>query len=181
MSEEPRVDQGVTSPELRRRWTELNTALTEAQEAYYGADAPVLSDAAYDQMMRELEALEEAHASLVTPDSVTQRVGTATVTDFRPVEHRARLLSLDNVFSDDELAAWLIRTPAERYLVELKIDGLAVNLLPAWISALVAGVFVTLLMLTLLYAEARTGCGGTRPTCSRSAGRSSSRRRASLP
>ena len=129
MSEEPRVDQGVTSPELRRRWTELNTALTEAQEAYYGADAPVLSDAAYDQMMRELEALEEAHASLVTPDSVTQRVGTATVTDFRPVEHRARLLSLDNVFSDDELAAWLIRTPAERYLVELKIDGLAVNLL----------------------------------------------------
>ncbi|CAL8977386.1 DNA ligase A [Tessaracoccus sp. O5.2] len=129
MSEHDEAESGVTSPELRRRWTELNQLLAEAQEAYYGAAAPTLSDAEYDEAMRELEALEAAHPSLVTPDSVTQRVGAARVTDFRPVEHRRRMMSLDNVFSDDELAAWLARTPAERYLCELKIDGLAVNLL----------------------------------------------------
>ncbi|MHA6509986.1 NAD-dependent DNA ligase LigA [Tessaracoccus sp. Y1736] len=129
MSEHIEAESGVTSPDLRRRWTELNQVLTEAQEAYYGAAAPTLSDADYDAAMRTLEALEREHPSLVTPDSVTQRVGAARVTDFKPVEHRRRLMSLDNVFSDEELAAWLARTPAERYLCELKIDGLAVNLL----------------------------------------------------
>ena len=123
------TEAGVTSPELRRRWTELNSLLAQAQEAYYGADAPTMSDADYDAALRSLEALEEAHPSLVTPDSVTQRVGQAKVTDFKPVEHRRRMMSLDNVFSDDELTAWLTRTPAERYLCELKIDGLAINLL----------------------------------------------------
>ncbi|HSO69365.1 MAG TPA: NAD-dependent DNA ligase LigA [Arachnia sp.] len=129
MTEHNEAESGVTSPELRRRWTELNQVLTEAQEAYYGAAAPTLSDADYDSTMRDLEALEAEHPSLVTPDSVTQRVGAAQVTDFKPVEHRRRLMSLDNVFSDEELTAWLARTPAERYLCELKIDGLAVNLL----------------------------------------------------
>ena len=129
MTDLPEAEAGVTSPELRRRWTDLNTLLTEAQEAYYGADSPSMADADYDESMRELQALEEAHPSLVTPDSVTQRVGQARITDFRPVEHRRRMLSLDNVFSDEELAAWLARTPAEHYLCELKIDGLAVNLL----------------------------------------------------
>ncbi|WP_040281756.1 NAD-dependent DNA ligase LigA [Tessaracoccus massiliensis] len=123
------TEAGVESPELRREWTELNNRLAEAQEAYYGADSPTLSDADYDEAMRQLQALEEAHPSLVTPDSVTQRVGAARITDFKPVEHRRRLLSLDNVFSEEELAAWLTRTPAERYLCELKIDGLAINLL----------------------------------------------------
>lgn len=122
-------EAGVTSPELRRRWTQLNAQLTEAQEAYYGADAPTMSDAAYDQAMRELEDLEATHPSLVTPDSVTQRVGMARITQFTPVAHRERMLSLDNVFSDEELGGWLARTPAEHYLCELKIDGLAVNLL----------------------------------------------------
>ncbi|MDO5677803.1 MAG: NAD-dependent DNA ligase LigA, partial [Propionibacteriaceae bacterium] len=126
MTEHP--ESGVESPELRRQWTELNTLLREAQDAYY-ADQPTMSDAEYDESMRELQALEEAHPSLVTPDSVTQIVGFTRVTDFRPVEHRRRMMSLDNVFSDEELAAWLTRTPAERYLCELKIDGLAVNLL----------------------------------------------------
>ena len=129
MTDLPETEAGVTSPELRRRWTDLNTLLTEAQEAYFGADSPSMADADYDESMRELQALEEAHPSLVTPDSVTQRVGQARITDFRPVEHRRRMLSLDNVFSDEELAAWLARTPAEHYLCELKIDGLAVNLL----------------------------------------------------
>lgn len=129
MTDLPEAEAGVTSPELRRRWTDLNTLLTEAQEAYFGADSPSMADADYDEAMRELQALEEAHPSLVTPDSVTQRVGQARITDFKPVEHRRRMLSLDNVFSDEELAAWLARTPAEHYLCELKIDGLAVNLL----------------------------------------------------
>ncbi|MBK7820879.1 MAG: NAD-dependent DNA ligase LigA [Tessaracoccus sp.] len=129
MTEENQAEAGVESPELRRRWTDLNAALTEAQEAYYGVDQPVLSDAEYDERMRELEALEAAYPSLVTPDSVTQRVGAARITDFAPVTHRRRMLSLDNVFSDEELEGWLTRTPSERYLCELKIDGLAVNLL----------------------------------------------------
>lgn len=129
MTEQNQAEDGVSSPELRRRWTELNQTLTEAQEAYYGADQPTLSDAAYDEAMHELESLEAAHPSLVSPDSVTQRVGQARVTEFTPVTHRRRLLSLDNVFSEEELAGWLMRTPAERYLCELKIDGLAINLL----------------------------------------------------
>lgn len=128
MTQPTDADTGVTSPELRRRWTELNTTLTEAQEAYYGADAPTLSDAAYDQAMRDLQDLEAAHPSLVTPDSATQRIGTAQITEFQPVTHLRRLLSLDNVFSEDELRGWLARTPAQEYLCELKIDGLAVDL-----------------------------------------------------
>ncbi len=123
------TEAGAESPQLRRRWTELNATLSEAQEAYYGADAPTMSDAAYDELMRDLQALEAAYPSLVTPDSVTQRVGMATMTTFEAVEHRRRMMSLDNVFSDEELKAWLARTPAEHYLCELKIDGLAVNLL----------------------------------------------------
>lgn len=128
MSEHIEAEAGVLSPELRRRWTELNTLLVEAQEAYYGADAPTLSDADYDEAMRDLLSLEEAHPSLVSPDSATQRVGAATITEFQPVTHRRRLLSLDNVFSEDELIGWLERTPASEYLCELKIDGLAVDL-----------------------------------------------------
>lgn len=128
MTEQTDAEKGVTSPELRRRWTELNTLLTEAQEAYYGVDSPTLSDADYDSAMRELEALEADHPSLVNPDSVTQKVGAARITEFTPVAHRRRMLSLDNVFSEEELSGWLARTPTGRYLCELKIDGLAVDL-----------------------------------------------------
>ena len=115
--------------ELRRRWTDLNQSLTEAQEAYYGADQPILSDADYDALLRELERLEQEHPELRTPDSVTQTVGAAASVGFASVEHRSRMMSLDNVFSDEELDAWLARTSAERYLCELKVDGLAINLL----------------------------------------------------
>ena len=68
MSEHIEAESGVTSPDLRRRWTELNQLLADAQEAYYGAAAPTLSDADYDTAMRELEALEAEHPSLVNPD-----------------------------------------------------------------------------------------------------------------
>ena len=118
--------------EAGSRWAELNEMLLAAQQAYYGADAPTLSDADYDEAMRELIALEEAEPALRTLESASQRVGAATATAFAPVEHAARMLSLDNVFTTAELAAWIARARAELpdagLLCELKIDGLAVNL-----------------------------------------------------
>ncbi|GMA20188.1 NAD-dependent DNA ligase LigA [Arsenicicoccus piscis] len=118
----------------RREWTEAAQRVVEAQEAYYGRDAPTLSDADYDQLMRRLQELEEQFPDLRTPDSPTQRVGAARITEFTPVEHRARLLSLDNVFTAGELDEWMARVQRDldggtpHLLCELKIDGLAVNL-----------------------------------------------------
>ncbi len=124
---EPGVDE-------RHRWTDLVTRIDEAQEAYYGRDAPTISDAEYDQLMLDLHDLEHRYPSLRTPESPTQRVGAAYITDFAPVEHAVQMYSLDNVFSRDELGEWITR--AQRglddrpitWLCELKIDGLAVNL-----------------------------------------------------
>lgn len=119
---------------LRHRWTELAEEIVAAQEAYYGRDAPTLSDADYDLRMRDLQALEEQFPQLRTPDSPTQRVGAATFTDFAPITHAERMFSLDNVFTPDELGEWMARAqrgvgdqPIE-WLCELKIDGLAINL-----------------------------------------------------
>ncbi len=123
------TDQPLGPEELRQQWTELNQLLAEAQQAYYGADAPTMSDAAYDEAMRTLQELEDQHPELAAPESVTQRVGAPRFTDFSPVQHRERMLSLDNVFTEEDLRAWLGRAGASRYLCEVKIDGLAVNLL----------------------------------------------------
>jgi DNA ligase (NAD+) len=119
-----------------RHWhAELSAEITEHNHRYHVLDAPVVSDAQYDALMRELRELEERYPDLRTPDSPTQRVGDVISTDFAPVEHLERLLSLDNAFSAEELDAWAART--ERlagteivgpYLCELKIDGLAVAL-----------------------------------------------------
>ncbi|MFV0429914.1 MAG: NAD-dependent DNA ligase LigA [Arachnia sp.] len=119
---------GVTE-DPRQRWTELNELLLAAQDAYYGKDAPTLSDEAYDTAFRDLQALESAFPDLPRAQSVTGKVGAARFTDFAEVTHRRRLLSLDNVFNAEELAAWLARVNASRYLCEPKIDGLAINLL----------------------------------------------------
>lgn len=123
------------SSDERHRWHDLAERITDAQEAYYGADAPTVSDAEYDLWMRELQQLEEDFPELRTPDSPTQKVGAAQrMTDFAPVTHAERLLSLDNVFSTEELTEWLARTEksvgaaGSKYLCELKIDGLAINL-----------------------------------------------------
>ncbi|MFE2350963.1 NAD-dependent DNA ligase LigA [Kitasatospora cineracea] len=120
--------------EVRTRHAELATEIEEHRARYYDQDAPVISDAEFDVLMRELEALEAAHPALVTPDSPSQKVGGGSTGQFAPVVHRERLLSLDNAMDDEELAAWAERVATElsgidyHYLCELKVDGLAVNL-----------------------------------------------------
>ncbi|MFE1317062.1 NAD-dependent DNA ligase LigA [Kitasatospora phosalacinea] len=120
--------------EVRTRHAELATEIEEHRARYYEQDAPVVTDAEFDALMRELEALEAAYPALVTPDSPTQKVGGAPTVLFAPVEHRERLLSLDNAMDGEELAAWAERVATElsgidyHYLCELKVDGLAVNL-----------------------------------------------------
>jgi DNA ligase (NAD+) len=131
-------EQAPIPDEARHRWAELTEAIQAAQFAYYVRDAPTISDAEYDGLMRELEALEDEHPGLRTPDSPTQNVGGTYSTDFAPVDHLERMLSLDNVFSDPELRAWAERAERDAggdqahpvtFLCELKIDGLAINLL----------------------------------------------------
>jgi len=120
----------------RHRHADLVVEITEHNHRYHVLDAPLISDAEYDALMRELRELEARYPDLRTPDSPTQKVGDVISTDFAPVEHLERLLSLDNAFSAEELDAWAARTQrlagpdAEvgPYLCELKIDGLAVAL-----------------------------------------------------
>jgi DNA ligase (NAD+) len=121
-------------PEVRRQWRELADEVREHQFRYYVRDAPIISDAEFDQLLRRLAALEEQHPELRTPDSPTQLVGGAGfATDFTSAEHLERMLSLDNVFSTEEFDLWAARVHAEvgndvPYLCELKIDGVALAL-----------------------------------------------------
>ncbi|MFI6064476.1 NAD-dependent DNA ligase LigA [Micromonospora sp. NPDC051227] len=121
------------TPQARERHAALSQELTEHQYRYYVLDAPTIPDADFDRQLRELEALEEEFPALRTPDSPTQRVGGTFSTDFTPVTHAERMLSLDNAFADEELAAWAERVERDAggpvpYLCELKVDGLAINL-----------------------------------------------------
>ncbi|MBM0239687.1 NAD-dependent DNA ligase LigA [Micromonospora sp. ATA32] len=121
------------TPQARERHATLSQELTEHQYRYYVLDAPTISDADFDRQLRELEALEAEFPALRTPDSPTQRVGGTFSTDFTPVTHAERMLSLDNAFTDEELAAWAERVERDAggpvpYLCELKVDGLAINL-----------------------------------------------------
>lgn len=119
-------------PDVRERHAELTRVLDENAFRYYVLDAPTVSDAEYDAMMRELREIEDAHSALRTPDSPTQKVMGTISTDFTPVDHLERLMSLGNVFTADELHEWAGRARKEaaaaRWLCELKIDGLAVAL-----------------------------------------------------
>jgi DNA ligase (NAD+) len=113
------------------RAEELREQLNEHAYRYYVLDDPAVSDAEYDELMRELVALEERFPELVTPDSPTQRVGVTPADLFAPVQHRTPMLSLDNVFDEEDLRAWAARVEREvgegaRYSCELKIDGVAV-------------------------------------------------------
>lgn len=120
--------------DLRREWQDLADEVREHQFRYYVRDAPTISDGEFDALLGRLIALEEQHPELRTPDSPTQLVGGAGfATEFAPAAHLERMLSLDNVFNVEELAAWTARLRAEigadqHYLCELKIDGVALSL-----------------------------------------------------
>lgn len=119
---------------VRERWQRLVGEIEEARHRYYDLDQPTISDAEYDVAFRELEELEARYPQLQSQDSPTQTVGGSAQETFSPVEHRAPMQSLEDVFSLDEVGTWLSRTadawPGEaiEYTCEVKVDGLAVNL-----------------------------------------------------
>lgn len=133
------AQEQVPVPDVaRHRWVDLVEQIRGHRFSYYVRDAPTVSDAAYDGLLRDLEALETEYPGLRTPDSPTQTVGGTFSTDFEPVDHLERMLSLDNAFNTEELDQWAERVNREAglpegagpgYLCELKIDGVAVNLL----------------------------------------------------
>ncbi|MDV8007242.1 NAD-dependent DNA ligase LigA [Rhodococcus sp. IEGM 1318] len=119
--------------EAREQWTELAEEVRQHQFRYYVRDAPVISDGAFDILLGQLNALEEQYPDLRTPDSPTQLVGGGFATDFTSVDHLERMLSLDNVFDESELRGWIAKVEQEtgpelHFLCEVKIDGVALNL-----------------------------------------------------
>lgn len=136
-TEVPQPDR--PSDALREEYGQLVEAVREARTAYYVQDAPTISDSDYDSLYRRLEELEGLHPELVANDSPTQEVGGEASAAFSPVEHLEKMYSLEDVFSVGELEAWLSRAqasvstlhaaPPVQWLTELKIDGVAVNLL----------------------------------------------------
>jgi DNA ligase (NAD+) len=119
--------------EAAKRVDEIRARIRDAAYRYYVLSDPDISDAEYDELMRELEGIEGDYPDLVTPDSPTQSVGAPQATAFAPVRHRVPMLSLDNAFSQEELLAWGKRTEravdaVDGYVCELKIDGVAVSL-----------------------------------------------------
>ena len=119
--------------DVRAVHAELVRELDEHLFRYHVTDAPTVSDGEYDALMAKLRALEESQPGLATPDSPTQKVGAVYSTLFTPVDHLERMQSLDNAFTEDELASWAARVVREgasdpTYLCELKIDGLAIAL-----------------------------------------------------
>jgi DNA ligase (NAD+) len=121
--------------ELAARADALRTQIERANHAYYVLDAPEISDAEYDRLFRELQALEAEHPELLTPDSPTQRVGAPPASALAKYRHRRPMLSLANAFSSEELHAWEQRnarlvseTLTAGYTTEVKIDGAAVSL-----------------------------------------------------
>ncbi len=122
------------SDAVASRIDELREQIREHNHRYYVLDEPVVSDAKFDEMLRELITLEEANPELITADSPTQRVGTPVDGMFDPVTHLRPMFSLDNAESREQVDAWEARVerglggPASGYVCELKIDGLAVVL-----------------------------------------------------
>jgi DNA ligase (NAD+) len=127
-------DIDPVAPDVRREWQELADEVRGHQFRYYVKDAPVIADGDFDKLLARLTALEGEHQELRTPDSPTQLVGGAGfATDFTSADHLERMLSLDNVFTSDELSAWAARLTGEigadaEFLCELKIDGVALAL-----------------------------------------------------
>ncbi|WP_179390251.1 NAD-dependent DNA ligase LigA [Psychromicrobium silvestre] len=131
------------SEPLRAEYDSLVESVRRYRFAYYNEDAPLISDAEFDQLFRRLEEIEALHPELVSNDSPTQEVGGEISAVFSPVQHLSQMYSLEDVFSLDELEAWVLKAQLSaeklagqrlvesplRWLTELKIDGLAVNLL----------------------------------------------------
>ena len=121
------------SSDIAERARQLRELLRKYEYHYYVLDDPLISDAEYDALYRELKALEAEHPILIMPDSPTQRVGGLLGSGFASSEHHMPKLSLENVFGEQELRSWLQRTAADlgvipEYIIELKIDGLTVVL-----------------------------------------------------
>jgi DNA ligase (NAD+) len=125
------TDPAGVPVDVRQRHAALSGELEDLAYRYYVLTQPTVSDAEYDAKMRELSAIEDEWPALRTPDSPTQKVMESLSTDFAAVAHLERMLSLDNVFSDEEFDAWVARAarevPVPAWLCELKIDGLAVD------------------------------------------------------
>jgi DNA ligase (NAD+) len=119
--------------DVRERHGALSEEINGHRFRYYVLDSPTISDGEFDALWHELLAIEEEHPGLVTPESPSQQVGGTFSTEFTAVDHLERMLSLDNTFDTDELGAWVDRVEKELgptpYICELKIDGLAINLL----------------------------------------------------
>lgn len=122
-------------PEIRQRVEKLRQQLQKADYTYYVLDNPIMEDAVYDRLYRELERLEQQHPELVTPDSPTQRVGGEPAQEFQEVRHNIPLYSLENAFSLEELTKWQERWQRQvpdvewfEYVCELKLDGSALAL-----------------------------------------------------
>lgn len=132
-------EREVPAEDLKERYAQLTQQVRDARAAYYIEDSPRISDAEYDALYRDLERIEAENPQLKANDSPTQEVGGEPSEAFAPVQHLERMYSLEDVFSIDELKAWLERAEASiqevrpghenRWLTELKIDGLAINLL----------------------------------------------------
>lgn len=119
--------------QARHRITELTQEIRDHQFKYYVLDAPTITDAQFDALLKELQALEAKHPELLEPDSPSLGVGGGFATSFAQHDHIEKMMSLDNVFDADELNTWFDRvekdSPSPNYLCELKVDGLAINLL----------------------------------------------------
>ena len=117
----------------RHRITELTNEIRDHQFKYHVLDAPTITDAQFDELLKELKALEAKHPELLEPDSPSLGIGGGFATSFVQHDHIEKMMSLDNVFDTDELTAWFDRvekeSPSPKYLCELKVDGLAINLL----------------------------------------------------
>ena len=122
------------NPSPKKRIEELRAQISHHNEQYYGTDAPEISDAEYDLLMRELRDLETKHPELADEQSPTESVGAAAITTFDPVVHRVPMTSLDNAMDESELRAWGERVAKGldgqpvRFVCELKIDGLAISI-----------------------------------------------------
>lgn len=129
------MPERVSGPDERKRAEELRKEINTHIYRYYVLDSPLISDAEYDELYRELAGVEKLYPDLVTPDSPTQRVGPPPAVGFKSVRHKGRMMSLDNAMSPEELKAFAERVrrglsarDVVEYVCELKMDGVAVAL-----------------------------------------------------